>query len=229
VNLGDPSRRERLDALAAQFALGTLPARARRRLAAAARRDGAVAAAIADWEDRLSALAVGVTPVVPAPRVWTGIRERLGLDEARASRPAAAKAPWWTSLGWWRALATLGFVMAVAFGIALFAPPAPEEQVVVVLAGPDATPALIATADRASPYLTVKAVTPPPLPPGRALELWMLPQGQDPRSLGLIPATGVGRVPLPAPAGVTLQGIPGRCSTPAQSSRSGKTKGRSLA
>ena len=84
----------------------------------------------------------------------------------------------------------------------------PFERIVVVLAGPDAKPALIATAERGSRFLTVKAVGDVAVPAGRALELWMLPPGRDPRSLGLIPASGLDRVPLRAPAGVALQGIP---------------------
>jgi anti-sigma-K factor RskA len=35
----------------------------------------------------------------------------------------------------------------------------------------------------------------------------MLPDGGAPRSLGLIPASGVERVALPAPAGTALQNI----------------------
>ncbi len=207
MNLADPNRAARLDALAAQYALGTLSARARRRLAAAARRDAVIAAAISDWENRLSQFAVGVTPVTPAPRVWDAIRARLGLADERATR---APTPWWASLGWWRALATLGFVLAFAFGITLLAPRTeqPREQVVVVLAGPDAKPALIATADRGNRFLSVKAVTPVAVPADRALELWMLPQGQEPRSLGLIPAAGVGRVALATPVGIALQNVP---------------------
>jgi anti-sigma-K factor RskA len=207
MNLGDPTRSERLDALAAQYALGTLSGRARRRLAAIARRDTAVAGAISAWEYRLCALATGVTPVIPAPRVWTAIRDRLGFAD---TRDRALRMPWWASLGWWRALATVGFVLAFAFGVTLFAPrtEAPPEQVVVVLAGPDARPTLIATAERGSRFLNVKAVAPVAIAPDRALELWMLPQGQNPRSLGVIPASGVGRVRLPVPAGTALQNIP---------------------
>jgi anti-sigma-K factor RskA len=209
MNLADPTRSERLDALAAQYVLGTLGPRARRRLAAIARRDATVAAAIAAWDGRLSGLAAGVAPVVPAPRVWNAIRHRLGFTDDRGATGAVARTPWWSSLGWWRALATVGFVLAIAFGVSLFAPgPERAEQVVVVLAGPDAKPALIATADRGSRLLNVKAVAPVQIAAGRALELWMLPQGQNPRSLGLIPATGIGRVTLPDTAGAVLQNIP---------------------
>jgi len=84
----------------------------------------------------------------------------------------------------------------------------PYEGVVVVLAGPDAKPALVATAERGSRYLTVKAVAPVDLPSGRALELWMLPDGRAPVSMGLVPAVGIDHLALRAPVGVALQDIP---------------------
>jgi len=40
------------------------------------------------------------------------------------------------------------------------------------------------------------------------LELWLLPTGAAPRSLGVIPATGVGRVPLSTPSEIALAQIP---------------------
>jgi anti-sigma-K factor RskA len=69
-------------------------------------------------------------------------------------------------------------------------------------------PALIATAERGSRFLTVKAVGSVTIARDRSLELWMLPDGRPPQSLGLVPASGVDRVALRAPAGVTLQNIP---------------------
>ncbi len=61
---------------------------------------------------------------------------------------------------------------------------------------------LVASADRGGRYLTVKAVASVAVPADRVLELWALPEGRDPRSLGLVPASGVARIPLAAPAGV---------------------------
>ena len=107
----------------------------------------------------------------------------------------------------WRGLAVAGFALAFALGISLLAPRGerPFESVVVVLAGPDAKPALIATAERGSRFLTVKAVGEVAIARDRSLELWMLPDGRPPQSLGLVPASGVDRVALRAPAGVALQ------------------------
>ena len=63
MNLARPDRSERLDRLAAEFALGTLPSRARARLARAARSEPAVAAAINEWEQRLAGLAAAIPHV----------------------------------------------------------------------------------------------------------------------------------------------------------------------
>jgi anti-sigma-K factor RskA len=208
MNLSRPDRSARLDALAASYALGTLAGRSRRRLDRIAQTDPAVAAAVRGWEWRLAALTEGMPGITPPLHVWEGIRKRLGLSgDADSTRSAAA--PWWSSLSLWRGLALAGFALAFALGALLLAPTAerPFESVVVVLAGPDATPALVATAERGSRYLTVKAVG-AEVPPGRALELWMLPDGRPPVSMGLVPASGIERLLLREPAGVALQNIP---------------------
>ena len=205
MNLSRPDRLDRLDRLAAEFALGTLAARPRARLARAARSDPPVAQAIRDWEQRLAALAVAVPAVTPPPRVWTGIRDRLGL-----AREGAAESGWWNRLGVWRLLTAFAFVAALGLGIALVAQKAavPESPIVAVLAGSDGKTALIASAKRGDAFLLVKAVGAAPVEPGKALELWMLPTGAPPRSLGLIPATGIARVPLRAPSDTALANIP---------------------
>ena len=118
--------------------------------------------------------------------------------------------PWWASLGLWRGLAFAGFALAFALGITMLAPRSerPFESVVVVLAGPDAKAALVATAERGSRYLTVKAVAPVDLARDRSLELWMLPDGKPPLSLGLVPGAGIDRVAVRAPVGIALQDVP---------------------
>src|SRR5262247_3410568 len=105
MNLSRPDRSERLDRLAAEYALGTLPARARARLARVARSDARVAAALREWEERLASLAAGVPGVAPPPRVWSGIVARLGLGEGTRAAPAAS---WWDRLALWRTLAATG-------------------------------------------------------------------------------------------------------------------------
>jgi anti-sigma-K factor RskA len=207
MNLSRPDRPQRLDALAAEYALGTLPARARARLARIAKGDGAVAAAIRNWEMRLAPLAEGAAPITPPPRVWTAIAQRLGIHGPAVT---GANGPWWARLTFWRSFALTSFAIAMALGVTLFTPKleAPTQPIVTVLAGPDAKPALIATVLRGERAMTIKVVGAALVPAGKSLELWMLPDGSAPKSLGVIPASGVGRVLLSAPPDVVLANVP---------------------
>jgi anti-sigma-K factor RskA len=203
MNLGRPDRERRLDLLAAEYALGTLPARARTRLERIAGDDPVVQGALRQWERRLARLADGAAPIQPSPRVWTSLARRLGFDEV------ADAAPWWRRLGFWRPFALASFAAAFALAVTLLAPRTerPAESIVVVLAGPDARPALIASVPSGDRILAVKALAPVAVPAGRALELWMLPGQGAPRSLGLIPASGVAQVRLPVPPEIAFRGI----------------------
>jgi anti-sigma-K factor RskA len=207
MDYGHPDRRARLDRLAAEYALGTLPRLARARLARAARTEPAVAQAIGDWEGRLASLAATVPGVAPPPRVWNGIMERLQFGAARAG---ATSPGLWQGLAFWRGLAAAGFAAAVAFAVALavLRPGPSEPGIVAVLSGQDGRPALIASTQRNDAFLLVKAIAAAPVAAGRALELWMLPDGQPPRSLGLVQGAGVTRISLAAASERALAGVP---------------------
>ncbi len=200
MNLRDP---DRANALAAEYVLGTLRGRARERFERLARTDRALNDAVRTWEERLLPLAEQLPPIAPPARVWAAILARIrGAPAARASI--------WSSLGLWRALAFASLATVVALAVVLLKPlpEVPEGALVVVLAGTDAKPVLVASADRLGRTLSVKPVARVELAADRALELWMLPDGGNPRSLGLISATGVVRVALPGPADQALRNIP---------------------
>ena len=206
MNLSRPDRPQRLDAIAAQYSLGTLSPRARTRLTRMAQTDTVVAAAIRGWEQRLSPLADSVPPITPSPRLWKVLALRLGLDPIRTTAPI----PWWNAVVFWRKLALAGFVAAVALGITLLVPKAetPEQAIVAVLAGQDAKPALIASIGRTDRVLTVKAIEAAVVPADKALELWMLPNGQPPRSLGVLPRGAVVRIMLPNVPEIAFANVP---------------------
>jgi anti-sigma-K factor RskA len=199
-------RPERLDALAAQYVLGTLSRPARARLARLARADETVAAAVRLWENRLLPLAESLPPIAPPARVWSAILDRIAAERGSGSI--------WANLGLWRGLTLAGFATAMALAVVLLTarPEAPLETMVVVLASNDARPALVASADRSGRTLIIKAVAPVAPSADRVLQLWALPQQGNPRSLGVIPSLAAGttvvRLDLPIPAGQALQNIP---------------------
>jgi len=119
---------ERLDALAAQYVLGTLSRAARERLARLARGNESVAAALRAWENRLLPLAESLPPVAPPERVWPAI-----LDRIQGQREPGSI---WANLGLWRGLTMAGFATAMALVVVLLTPglETPIETLVVVLA-----------------------------------------------------------------------------------------------
>ena len=195
-----------VDSIAAQYVLGTLSARTRSRVQTLMRVNRQLADAILSWEERLLPLSESVAPVTPPARVWAAIRQRIESGRAPAESPRSI----WDNSRLWRGLAVVGFATAVALAVVVFTPPVerPEQTLVVVLAGQDAKPALIASADRTGRTLLVKAVAPVEVAADRALELWALPPAGNPRSLGLIPSSGVARITLPATADAALASVP---------------------
>ncbi len=206
MNLGQSDRRRRLELVAGVYVLGTLPRQARARLRRAAASDPIVAQAIGEWERRLSGLAEATPAIVPPPDVWKAIVRRLGF--ADANTPAAGG--WWTRVAFWRAFAIASFAGLVALGVGnLTTRQQAPAAIVVMLAGADAKPVLVATAESGERTLRVKALGAIALPPDRALELWMLPGQGAPKSMGLVAANGTVTLPLSAASGEFLAGAKG--------------------
>jgi anti-sigma-K factor RskA len=115
----------------------------------------------------------------------------------------------WASLALWRGLALAGFVTALALVVVLTAPrERPDQTLVAVLAGQDAKPVMIASVDSGGRILRVRTVAPVDVAADRSLELWALPQGANPRSLGLVTPGAVVEIPLAGPAAATLAQVP---------------------
>ena len=121
TNNADPELR---DALAAEYALGTLSGGDRRGFERLMSDDRDWRDLVQDWELRLNGLAESVPAVEPPAHVWDGIARRI------APGPAAAPArKWrldglWDNLGFWRGAAALAAATAAVliFYIA-FLPP----------------------------------------------------------------------------------------------------------
>ena len=191
------------EVLAGEFVLGVLDALQRRSLQARVDSDVVFARHVADWERRFAPWLTDIEPVEPPAQVWTGIRERLGWQEARPARTGL-----WRSLAFWRGVAVLSVLVAIgAIWISLTrapqtapvvrqptaqppgAPagqPEPGAKTVTPLEHDDGTPGWLASVDRSRGTVLMVPVPAPPDPQGRVPELWLIPQGQAPRSLGAV-------------------------------------------
>jgi len=171
--------RELVDRLAAEYVLGTLRGRARRRFERwlVSPQVGAIVKA---WERRLQGLEPRLESVAPPPAAWHGIEKRLELRKL-GRRPAMR----------WLAVAASLLFFAIAGFFALHTPALPRTQLASLQS--DATTIywrVEVLGDHQELRLDVSQVH--ELPDGKAHELWALPaDGSAPVSLGLMPHTGV--------------------------------------
>jgi anti-sigma-K factor RskA len=187
----DYSRRPLPDRLAAEYVLGTLRGRARRRFEALLPAHPALREAVAQWEQRLHPMAAGVKPVEPTAAVWQRVEQRL----FGAAAPATAPTGLWQRLSLWRALAGVATAATVGMFMVASRDPAPAAPIVVVMAAnPEAAQALnasfVASVSADGRALVLRPINDVALSPGRALELWAVPPQGAPRSLGLVRESG---------------------------------------
>lgn len=176
------------DKLAAEYVLGTMSARARRRFAIHLRGNPQLRRAVAQWEARLAPLTDALPAIKPPARVWQAIRARLQIG-------GLARPGFWESLSFWRVSSFASGLLALAL-IVLVALPTPEKPMdtgrMVVVMNDLATrkPAMTASwepGQRGDRTLRLRVIGHAEMAPNTAWELWMLPGGdQKPVSLGLI-------------------------------------------
>src|SRR5262245_48515196 len=172
------ANRELVDRLAAEYVLGTLRGRARRRFERwlVSPQVGAI---VKTWERRLQGLEPRLDSVAPPATVWHGIEKRLELR--RLSRRPAMR--------WLAVAASLAFFATIGF-FALRTPPLPQTELASLQADAQTIYWRVEVlGDHQELRLDVKQVH--ELPAGKAHELWALPaDGSAPVSLGLMPHTG---------------------------------------
>ena len=180
---------EIIDSLAAEYALGTLRGPARRRFEKWRARIPFVDARCRFWEENLMQLAKGVRPIRPPAHVWQGIRARLNFSRGEPRRRPG------------RALAIAASVLLVAGLSALLywrshLPGKLSE--VANISTPTGTQLWEVDFYRGSGRLIMHTEQVPAHAADRDFELWALPAGGKPVSLGLMPYSGTAQRTLTA-------------------------------
>ena len=181
--------------LAGQYVIGTLRGRARKRFEGLMAADAALRRTVRETEEQLLPLVRAVPPIEPSSRVWRGIARRV-----RAMREVS---PWsWGGVYLWRLFAAGFAVAAMVLAVVLVQPRTslavlPPAQMALLQ---DDAKHVVAVAQvhadgsvqiNTLENLSAKATN-------RALELWAIPQGGAPRSLGVIAVNGITEVKRPA-------------------------------
>ena len=167
---------------AAEYVLGVLGAADRRQAQQRLARDQAFTTEVAFWEERLGVLADAVAPVAPSDRTWSRIARAVRMPD-----PSQPRESLWRSLAFWRSFAIGAAALAAASigGLTFVEISPPRPALLATLGTSSGQPAFIAAVRSGGTSLMVMPAALLTQDP-RAMELWLIPAGDKPHSLGLI-------------------------------------------
>ncbi|HVY20424.1 MAG TPA: anti-sigma factor [Bauldia sp.] len=186
-----------LEALAAEFVLGTLDVNERRAAEARMASDPSFRAEVAAWEKQLQPLADGIAPVAVPPAIFAHIEERVAGEPKLRARTGGNVVALRRQLRTWR----IGAGIATAAAAALLAVVVTDAtrsrptEFVAMLTPDGGKPAFVLTVDTAKNTLSIRRVA-DAAPPDKSYELWAVEPGQNPKSLGVVDQASFTR-PLP--------------------------------
>lgn len=202
-----------LDALAAEYVLGTLRGAARRRFERSLASEPLVAARVNYWQQRINLKPSAAQAVQPSREVWKRVERDLNL---RALQP-----PWYSRLNIWRnwaLAASVALVLVIGTQLIRVAEPPVELTAIATLAGDDVAvrgTTVSALLSRDGKRLALRSERAIVADAARSYELWLLPDGGGaPISLAVlgsldaefsVPPAQVGRIARGAKLAVSVE------------------------
>lgn len=190
-----------IEALAAEYVLGTLDAGERSAAEARLVSNAAFRAAVAAWERRFQPLAEALPPVDPPADLFHRIAPRLAAAPAAGLPAGDNVVALRRSVRRWRTgTAVAAAAAAVLFGVVVLdrSVTRPQSEFVAVLTADGAKPAFLASVDLAKGTISIRRVG-AEAPADKSYELWAVEPNTAPKSLGIVDNASLTRT-LPIPA-----------------------------
>ena len=161
------------DALASEYALGTLRGHARLRFEKRLQQEPELAARVASWQTMLAGLDSHLRPEIPPEHVW----KKIALNLPAQKRVKRVN-PY---LGWLVAAGVAAFTLVSHYSHR------PEQfSPLVTLADAQQHGHWVVSRSSDRRYLQLSPLKPVAINASRSLQLWLIPAGQSPVSLGLL-------------------------------------------
>jgi anti-sigma-K factor RskA len=174
----------------AEYVLGVLDADARAAVAHEVETTSEAAVAVALWQRRLTPLADEIDEVAPGPHVWARIHDALHLNEPSRTLPSKGL---WDNLHLWRWLGIGASALTVALLVVVSLPRTALTPTVVsagymasTIQQDNGSTGWTATMDLEHARMVVVPAMPVAFAEGREPELWLIPAGGKPISVGMI-------------------------------------------
>jgi anti-sigma-K factor RskA len=174
-----PNNPEVIDRLASEYALGTLRGPARRRFERWRASTPGVDERCRFWEERLMYLAKNIEPVQPPAHVWPAIERRLNFTRSSALRRTR-----------WFALAASVLLVVGTVSLLWRNIPATRPIAVATISAKSGEHLWELEVFGKKDRLVTRVAKLPTRPTGSDYELWALPAGAAPVSLGVLPTAG---------------------------------------
>ena len=180
-----------IEALAAEYVLGTLDADERRAAVARMAADPEFARRVGRWQMQLQPLAEAAGEAAVHPDLFHRIAGQIG-----GARPTATKSPAGAGANvvelrrtvrrwrWSAGIAAAAAVVLLAVVVTDHMRP-PETQFVATLTPQGGEPAFVLTVDTVTSTLTIRRIA-GAAPADKSYELWAVEPGQQPKSLGVV-------------------------------------------
>jgi anti-sigma-K factor RskA len=211
-----PTNPVKLDLIAGEFVLGVLERDVAREVEAALDHHPDLRGMVTFWEEQLNPMSRIAPEVEPPANVWPRIVERLGAEPPenlwsriaeRLGKVQAAPSRTWNSLAFWRTATAAAVAVAACLVLYIGLMSQVAGPRFVAELQPPQGQEVVWLATAAQDELLVRAVRNETAPIDRAFELWAVPPGAKPQSLGVIPSDGTLRLkglPTSVKEGVTL-------------------------
>lgn len=184
---------ERIEALAAEYVLGSLRGPARQRFERWMMQSVRVRQEVWFWEEKLGTLGSRIREETPPASVWSGIEQRLW---PQSQRPAANDA---TGRWLWPGWSLVATAAALVLAVVLLQQPVPrdDERLSGAIVQAELTDPLWLVSESAlDSQLKLRPVAATAAEQGKDYELWIVPEDGQPVSLGVIPVGDTYQVTL---------------------------------
>ncbi len=179
--------RSRDEVLAGEYVLGVLSFQDRRVVEDRMRVDRQFAAIVSRWEANLSTFNDDYDVVTPSQETFKQVEARLfGVPQKAVSQSGGV----WNSVFFWRCISAACLVItsaALSLTVATVSPLKPSTPLVAELSAPTSQVNLLASYEAQTGRMRIIPVA-AGKPEEKSLELWMLPSGGAPKSLGIFAA-----------------------------------------
>lgn len=181
--------------LAGEIALGLLEGEEREDALARLAADEELRREVAVWNGRIEPFFDEIAPAEPPRSSWSAI------ERALSGQQQSNVIPFRRRIGFWQASTGVATALAASLALVLLlqpntianppvvetATPAPGKPMVAMLTTGAEHPALMASWNPDTQMLEVEASAPMPAAKGRSHELWIIPAGGTPHSMGVMP------------------------------------------